>query len=121
MRRALVVCAAVAALTLLSACSGGGSGAAVKVSMQNFRFRPVDLQIASGQDVAFVNGTQTLHNFTLINGGQVSFDVPPGQTVTTDEVGALKPGTYRFKCRYHLNQGMIGVLFVTSSSGSSAP
>jgi plastocyanin len=109
------------ALALLGGCSGGGSGAAVNVSMQNFRFRPVDLQIASGQDVAFVNGTETLHNFTLINGGQVAFDVPAGDTATTDKLGALKPGTYRFKCRYHLNQGMIGVLVVTSSSGSSQP
>ena len=116
MRRALAVLCAAAVLIPLVACSGGGSASGVPVTMSNYRFRPVDLQISPGQAVTFTNTSQTLHNFTLINGGQVAFDVPAAESVTTDELGDLGPGTYRFKCAYHLNQGMIGVLFIASSS-----
>jgi plastocyanin len=114
-KRRLLACAAAVALTSLSACSSGGDNPGIAVVMSNFRFRPVDLQISPGEQVTFKNVSQTLHNFTLINGGQVAFDVPAGESVSTDKLGALRTGTYRFKCRYHLSQGMIGVLVVTST------
>jgi plastocyanin len=97
-----------------AACSGSKPG--VTVEMVNFTYKPVHVSIAAGDAVAFHNGTGTLHNFTLLRGGSVSFDVAAGDSHTTSELGDLKAGTYPFRCKYHFAQGMIGVLTVSAAS-----
>src|SRR5438309_1114279 len=111
MKRSL--CAVAIVLTLAGgACSG--SKPASTVEMKNFTFVPVHISVTVGDSVAFNNTSSTVHNFTLLRGGSVSFDVAAGSSSTTDALGKLKPGTYPFRCKYHFAQGMIGVLTVSS-------
>ena len=81
--------------------------------MVNFTFRPVHVTVAQGGILEFHNGTPLTHNFTLLKGGSVSFDVAAGERHSTGDLGKLKPGTYPFRCNFHYKQGMIGVLTVT--------
>ncbi len=98
-------------LPLLGACSS--SKPSLTVEMVNFTFRPVHVTVAQGASVEFHNGTQVTHNFTLLRGGTVSFDVAPGDSQSTADLAKLGPGTYPFRCNFHYKQGMIGVLTVT--------
>jgi plastocyanin len=100
---------------LASGCSHAKTG--LDVQMVNYRYKPVHVSITGGESVTFHNGTQITHNFTLLKGGSVAFDVQPGSSMNTTDLGTLKPGTYPFECKYHFKQGMIGVL--TVSAGGS--
>ncbi len=114
--RARAAAPAVVVVSLLaSACSGQAPAATVQ--MENFTYSPVHITITTGDQVEFTNGTGTTHNFTLLKGGSVSLDVDSGASTTTDQLGALKPGTYPFHRKYHFKQGMVGVLTV-SAAGS---
>ena len=83
--------------------------------MKNFTFVPVHVTVTAGDSVEFTNTSNTVHNFMLLRGGSVSFDVAAGASTTTGALGTLKPGTYPFRCKYHFAQGMIGVLTVSGS------
>jgi plastocyanin len=108
---------AFAAAFLGSSCSHTKTG--LDVEMVNYTYKPVHVSIITGESVTFHNGTQVTHNFTLLKGGSVAFDVQPGSSMSTTDLGTLKPGTYPFECKYHFKQGMVGVL--TVSAGSASP
>ena len=112
---ATVALFAVAIGLTASACSHTKTG--LDVDMVNFTYKPVHPAITAGESVTFHNGTQVTHNFTLLKGGSVTFDVQPGSSTTTTDLGTLKPGTYPFECKFHFKQGMVGVL--TVSAGGS--
>ncbi len=105
---------AFAAALLATGCSHTKTG--LDVEMVNYTFKPVHVSIAGGESVVFHNGTQVTHNFTLLKGGSVTFDVQPGSSMTATDLGTLKPGTYPFECKYHFKQGMVGVLTVAGGS-----
>jgi plastocyanin len=113
-KRPALACLLVALLVAGASCSG--SKPDVTVRMVDFTFKPVHIVVVPGQAVRFTNDTSHLHNFTVLHGPAVSLDVPAGSNVTTEEIGALKPGTYPFRCKYHFRQGMIGVLTVEGPS-----
>ena len=112
-------------LLLVAALAFGASGCSsdspdVTVQMVNYTYKPtVDIVIDQGDSVEFVNGTSNVHNVTLLHGTHFTLDVPAGSSATTDGLGALKPGTYFFRCRYHYRQGMVGVLTVQAKGSSS--
>ena len=97
---------------LLAGASCSAREPDVTVRMVDFTFKPVHIVVAPGQSVRFTNDTSHLHNMTVLRGPAISLDVAAGSNVTTDKIGALKPGTYPFRCKYHFRQGMIGVLTV---------
>jgi plastocyanin len=109
-------------LLLLAPLAFGASGcsshpADVTVQMVNYTYKPsVDIVVRQGESVEFVNGTSNVHNITLLHGTHFTLDVPAGSNATTDGLGALKPGTYFFRCKYHYRQGMVGVLTVQAAS-----
>jgi plastocyanin len=116
MMRPLVLLLAVFAFAV-SGCSSGGAD--VTVRMVNYTYKPtVDVVVDQGNTVEFVNDTSTVHNITLLHGTHFSLDVPAGSSETTSKLGALKPGTYFFRCKYHYRQGMVGVLTVRSTGSS---
>ena len=58
---------------LASGCSHTKTG--LDVQMVNYTYKPVHVSITGGESVTFHNGTQITHNFTLLKGGSVAFDV----------------------------------------------
>lgn len=88
------------------------------VTMQDFKFVPLHVTVASGQPLTFVNKGSVTHNFTILNGPKAfSLNVDAGTSSTTDPIGqiVLQPGDYRFECMFHKTRGMIGLLTVTGS------
>jgi plastocyanin len=87
-------------------------GAPAPVTMMDNFYEPSCVAVSSEQSVALTNAGNLDHNFT-IQGTDVSLDVDPGEDEETDEVGdAVQAGTYRFFCRFHEDQGMVGTIVV---------
>lgn len=126
--RRLAACAALVVALVTAACSGGttfepsgspsgppGTGA-VTLQELDFHFDPVHLKISTDQGLTIQNQGAVLHNFT-VKDTSVDIDVRPGETNDTGAIGGLlKPGDYPFYCKYHRNQGMIGLLTVEAAS-----
>lgn len=80
-------------------------------TMDNF-FEPICVAVSSEQGVAVANAGNLDHNFT-IQGTDLSVDVEPGQDEETDEVGNyVGAGTFKFYCRFHEDDGMVGTIVV---------
>jgi plastocyanin len=87
-------------------------GAAAPVTMMDTFFEPPCLAVSSTQSVALTNAGNQDHNFT-IEGTDLSADVEPGEDEETDELGdVVEAGTYRFFCRFHEGQGMVGTITI---------
>jgi plastocyanin len=87
-------------------------GAPVGVTMMDNFFDPDCVAVSSEQGVALTNAGNLDHNFT-IQGTEFSYDVNPGEDEETDELGdSVEAGTYKFLCRFHEDQGMIGTIVV---------
>ena len=87
-------------------------GAPATLTMMDTFFEPPCIAISSTQGIAITNAGNLEHNFSVAD-GDIDIDVEPGEDVETDEVGSdLGAGTYRFYCKYHEQQGMVGTLVV---------
>jgi plastocyanin len=87
-------------------------GAPVGVTMMDSFFEPDCVAVSSEQGATLTNAGNLDHNFT-IQGTELSYDVEPGEDEETDEFGdAVAAGTYRFFCRFHEAQGMVGTIVV---------
>lgn len=100
---------------------GGGSGSSggsqssgssvMTIQQNNYFFDPGTFTVKSGDTITIKNGNaNTPHTFT-IKGTSIDIANDPlgSQDVTID----LKPGTYEFFCKYHVQSGMKGTLTVT--------
>jgi plastocyanin len=75
-------------------------------------FEPPCFAVSSTQTVALANAGNLEHNFSVAE-GDIDVDVEPGEDAETDEIGTdLAAGSYRFYCKYHEGQGMVGTLVV---------
>lgn len=87
-------------------------GAPAPITMKDNFFEPLCLAMSSTQQIAFSNAGQAVHNFSIEDQG-VDIDVQAGEEFTTEPAGDLvRPGTFRFVCKYHEAQGMVGTLTV---------
>jgi plastocyanin len=87
-------------------------GAAAPVTMMDTFFEPACLAVSSTQSLALTNAGNQDHNLT-IEGTDLSVDVEPGEDEETDEVGeVVEAGTFRFFCRFHKAQGMVGTITI---------
>jgi plastocyanin len=87
-------------------------GAPAPVTMMDTFFDPSCLAVSSTQAITLANAGNLDHNFT-IQGSDLSIDVSPGEEDETGEVGDfVEAGTYRFFCRFHEDQGMVGSITV---------
>lgn len=86
------------------------------VTMRDDRFVPRCLVVSGIVKFRIRNrGTQE-HNLT-IPGTKFSVDVAPGHTVSRPPFlrSGVRPGTYRFYCRFHRSRGMTGELHVLAA------
>jgi plastocyanin len=87
-------------------------GAAAPLTMQDNFFEPLCLAVSSTQEITLTNAGTALHNFS-IEDQEVDIDVEAGAEETTGPVEELvRPGTFRFVCKYHEDQGMVGTITV---------
>jgi FtsP/CotA-like multicopper oxidase with cupredoxin domain len=88
----------------------GGEAAAplagvVEVAMLDDRFDPVELTVAPGTVVRFVNRGANWHSVAAFDGAFDSGRVDPGGSF---EVRLDIPGDYQFICKHHGLRGMLG-------------
>ncbi|HEX2026243.1 MAG TPA: cupredoxin domain-containing protein [Actinomycetota bacterium] len=88
-------------------------GAPAGVTMQDNFFEPPCVAVSSEQSVNLTNAGNLNHNFT-IQGTEISEDVEPGEDEDTEELGdhGVSAGTYRFFCRFHERDAMVGTIVV---------
>jgi plastocyanin len=87
-------------------------GAPAPVTTMDTFFEPSCLALSSEQSIAVTNAGNLDHNFTIL-GTDLSVDVGPGEDEETGEAGdAVAAGTFKFYCRFHEDQGMVGTIVV---------
>lgn len=87
-------------------------GAPAPLTMKDTFFEPVCLAMSSTQELTLANAGNMLHNFSIEDQG-VDIDVEAGGEGTTGPMEDLvRPGTFRFVCKYHEDQGMVGTITV---------
>lgn len=111
MRRGLLIVAAAAVLT---ACADGGSQEAPvrtdRVTLpKSYRFEPPVIEVEAGTAVTWTNEDDFPHNVHLLDGSDVTKDLPIGGTarITFEE-----PGEIAYECSLHPQQ-MQGTVIVT--------
>jgi len=96
-------------------CSDQAKGAGFTIVMRNKRFVPSCVVVTGVDGFRLRNRDSVVHNFT-IEGTKLSVDVSPSNRVTEPALmPGVPPGTYRFYCRFHRAQGMIGVIHVLAA------
>lgn len=83
---------------------------AVVVSLVDDRFEPVSIEIPAGTTVTWVNNGADWHSVAAYDG---SFESPKLATGGTFSHEFTEPGTYKYICKHHGLQGMIGQIVVT--------
>jgi len=95
--------------TLPTATAEAG-GDVAWIAMEDDRFNPKSLTIKAGQTVTWVNKGADWHSVASFDGSFSSDQVSPGETFSHT---FATPGIYKFICRHHGRQGMIGEIIVT--------
>ncbi|MEA2597988.1 MAG: hypothetical protein QOF01_4457 [Thermomicrobiales bacterium] len=80
------------------------------LAMEDDRFNPKSLQIKAGQTVTWINKGADWHSVASFDGSFESDQVASGQTFSHT---FTTPGIYKFICKHHARQGMIGEIVVT--------
>lgn len=88
-------------------------------------FANPNIELAKGGTLSVINFDNTRHSVTAddrdANGNPLfSVIVLPGETATVENVGALAPGTYAFRCIFHAVT-MRGTLTISGSPGGVQP
>jgi plastocyanin len=88
-------------------------GAPAPLTMKDTFFDPTCLAVSSTQALSLTNAGNALHNFSMPDQG-VDIDVEAGEDEETDTLEDLgvEAGTYRFVCKYHEAQGMVGTIVI---------
>lgn len=89
---------------------------AVEVSMVDDRFQPTALTVAVLTTVAWVNHGAQEHSVAAYDGSFESGKIPPGERFLHRFTAA---GTYRYICKHHGMQGMLGTVTVDDPSAMS--
>jgi len=73
-------------------------------------FNPTTITVSKGAKLTIDNVGSASHTFTVLN---TNIDVVNSAGQSQSITISLKPGTYPFICRFHVNLGMKGTLIVT--------
>jgi plastocyanin len=111
---------AVAVLGSVSGCSDGEEvalveGVVAEVGVLDNTFRPGEIEVAPGTEVAWSNGGRNGHNVLPVEGdewGVEAEDFAPGASYSHR---FTEPGTYAYYCSLHgtTTKGMVGAVVVT--------
>jgi plastocyanin len=82
----------------------------VWLAMEDDRFNPKSLTIEAGQTVTWINKGADWHSVAAFDG---SFEVDQVGSGETFSHTFATPGIYKFICKHHARQGMIGEIVVT--------
>ena len=85
------------------------AGEAVEIAMEDDRFDPQALTVPAGTVVTWRNRGGDWHSVAAFDGSFESAQVSPGESFS-HTFGV--PGTYRFICKHHGRQGMMGQIVV---------
>ncbi len=103
MKAALVVAVTLA----LAACGGGGSTSTAPVRTdsvelpKSYRFAPAAIEVEAGTTVTWTNNDDFPHNVHLLDGSDVTEDLPIGESAT---IAFDEPGDYYYECSIHPDQ-----------------
>jgi plastocyanin len=88
--------------------SAGGDDV-VWLAMEDDRFNPKSLTITTGQTVTWINKGADWHSVAAYDGSFESDQIAAGATFSHT---FTTPGLYKFICKHHARQGMIGEIVV---------
>ena len=118
LKRTILAALAIAAIALVLAGCGGGSGArdaspasVGAVTMLNSAFQPPHIEVPARTTVTWTNGDQVPHDVKFTDGTQsevLQFGATYQRQFDT-------PGTYDYECTIH--PGMVGRVTVTPRGG----
>ena len=126
-RRVLVLASFFTLALLGSACGGGNEpasapssaaqptetatgGGETRVGLEDFKFDPSNITVATGTTLELDNEGKAPHTFT-VQGQSVDVEVAPGENGTADI--SLPAGDYKVICKFHEGQGMVATMTVT--------
>jgi plastocyanin len=107
----VLAAAIVAAIPGVGAAAPQGSAAVTKtVRTKNFFFKAKKITIQKGDSVKWTNPTGVVHTTTRTK-GSVTWDrsLDPGESFTRK---FNKKGTFTYRCKIHVGQGMKGTVIV---------
>lgn len=81
----------------------------VTIPMVDNRFVPATIRVRTGTRIRFLNRGQNIHTTTSLDG---LWDSPGLDRKQSFAFVLSKPGEYRYVCRQHLLQGMVGTIIV---------
>jgi FtsP/CotA-like multicopper oxidase with cupredoxin domain/plastocyanin len=96
--------------TTSASSSPQGSGQAVTVEMVDNRFSITNLTVRTGTTVTWVNHGTNRHTTTGIDA--LVWNSKPLKRDESFSVTLTQPGTYRYICRQHILNGMVGTIVV---------
>jgi plastocyanin len=83
---------------------------AVTIEMVDSRFSPMNVAVSVGTTVTWINHGSNRHTTTGIDA--LPWDSKPLRRDEKFSVTFEKPGTYRYICRQHILNGMVGTIVV---------
>ncbi|MEO7222432.1 MAG: plastocyanin/azurin family copper-binding protein [Devosia sp.] len=82
-----------------------------EVSLLDDRFEPRTITVAAGTRVTWLNRGRGWHSVAAFDGSFESGKISPGERYQFNFTSA---GTFRYLCKHHAMQGMIGTITVTT-------
>lgn len=80
------------------------------------RFAPARIEVDAGAEVRFTANGTFGHNLQAVDGSFAAGDLAPGGSTTFR--APMSPGEHAFECRFHKEQGMVGVLVVRAPAAA---
>jgi plastocyanin len=78
-----------------------GEGDVFSITIADLTFEPDCFTASASQGISIENLDGVAHTFT-IDDTQIDVEVPPGEIFNGEPIaGAVEPGTYGFRCRFH--------------------
>ena len=118
-RLAYLVALSLMALLLFVPTAGAQQGQNMTVNMRDNYFDQANITVPVGTTVTWVQSGNNPHTTTSYDGLWDS-GILPGGSGQTFSFTFNEPGTYRYFCRPHEAQGMVGTVTVSGGGGSQA-
>ena len=106
----------------LAACGGGDDdpvvlvdGVTAEVGVIDNTFRPEQIEVAAGTEVAWQNAGRNAHNVLPVDGDDWGVEADAFDPGDTYRHRFTEPGTYAYYCSLHgtTTKGMVGTIVVT--------